>query len=79
MSTLPIPDLSPELAAVIARVEAGEPITLLRDGRPVVELRPVAQVVRSRRPHGLAAGTFVVPDDFDAPLSEDVFREFEGR
>jgi hypothetical protein len=32
----------------------------------------------SRRPYGLAAGQFVVPDDFDAPLPEEILREFEG-
>ena len=30
-----------------------------------------------RRPFGLAAGEFAVPDDFDAPLSEEVLRLFE--
>jgi antitoxin (DNA-binding transcriptional repressor) of toxin-antitoxin stability system len=51
----------------------------LRDGRPVAELRPVAVPSPDPRPFGLAAGTFVVPDDFDAPLPDDVLREFEGR
>jgi len=31
------------------------------------------------RPIGLAEGEFVVPDDFDAPLPEDILRDFEGR
>jgi hypothetical protein len=30
------------------------------------------------RPSGLCAGEFVVPDDFDAPLPEDILREFES-
>jgi len=30
------------------------------------------------RPIGLAAGQFVVPDDFDAPLPDDILDEFEG-
>ena len=30
------------------------------------------------RPIGLAEGELVVPDDFDAPLSEDILRDFEG-
>lgn len=30
------------------------------------------------RPSGLAKGQFVVPDDFDAPLPEDVLAEFEN-
>jgi hypothetical protein len=34
---------------------------------------------KRRRPFGLAKGDFVVPDDFDDPLPEEVLREFEGR
>ncbi len=30
------------------------------------------------RPFGLSAGDFFVPEDFDAPLPEDVLRDFEG-
>jgi hypothetical protein len=31
------------------------------------------------RPFGLCAGQFTVSDDFDAPLPDDILREFEGR
>lgn len=31
------------------------------------------------RPFGLAAGEFVVPDDFDAPLPDEVLADFEGK
>jgi hypothetical protein len=31
------------------------------------------------RPIGLAKGQFAVPDDFNAPLSEDVLQTFEGK
>lgn len=32
----------------------------------------------SPRPAGLCQGEFVVPDDFDAPLPDEVLREFES-
>lgn len=32
---------------------------------------------KSLRPFGLAKGEFVVPDDFDAPLPEEVIASFE--
>lgn len=38
---------------------------------------PPVRQRRRPRPFGLAAGTFVVPDDFDDPLPEDVLRDFE--
>ena len=31
------------------------------------------------RPYGLGAGEFTVPDDFDAPLPDDLLDAFEGR
>jgi hypothetical protein len=31
------------------------------------------------RPIGLARGRFTVPDDFNAPLPEDVLQTFEGK
>jgi hypothetical protein len=31
------------------------------------------------RPIGLAKGEFTVPDDFNAPLPEDVLQTFEGK
>jgi antitoxin (DNA-binding transcriptional repressor) of toxin-antitoxin stability system len=49
---------------------------ITEDDLPVAEIRPIA-AVRKPRPFGLAAGSFVVPDDFDAPLPEDVLRDFE--
>jgi hypothetical protein len=30
------------------------------------------------RPHGLCAGEFTLPDDFDAPLPEDILQSFEN-
>jgi len=34
---------------------------------------------RRPRPIGLAAGEFTVPDDFDAPLPDDILDAFEGK
>jgi hypothetical protein len=44
--------------------------------RSDAEIRPIERVGRPR-PFGLAAGTFVVPDDFDSPLPEDILQDFE--
>lgn len=30
------------------------------------------------RPIGLAEGEFVIPDEFDKPLPEEILRDFEG-
>jgi antitoxin (DNA-binding transcriptional repressor) of toxin-antitoxin stability system len=62
--------------SVIHRVLDGETLVLTEDDQPVAEIRPIERV-RRPRPFGLAAGTFVVPDDFDDPLPEEILRDFE--
>jgi prevent-host-death family protein len=79
MSTVSLQDLQQNPTALLDRVEAGEHLVVVRDGRPVAELRPIALGRRDPRPFGLCHGSFVVPEDFDAPLPEEVLREFEGR
>jgi prevent-host-death family protein len=79
MSTISLQDLQHDPAALLDRVEAGEKLIVVRDGRPVAELRPVAAVRLGPRPFGLAAGVFAVPNDFDAPLPDNILREFEGQ
>ena len=39
----------------------------------------VCEAHAPKRPFGLCAGEFTVPDDFDDPLPEDILRAFEGR
>jgi prevent-host-death family protein len=79
MRTVTLTDLLQNPANLLARVEAGEHLVVVRDGQPVAELRPIAGPRTGLRPFGLAAGAFAVPEDFDAPLPDDVLREFEGR
>jgi prevent-host-death family protein len=79
MSTVSVQELQQNPAALLDRVEAGERLVLVRDGRPVAELRPVAPARPTPRPFGLCAGAFTVPDDFDAPLPDGILQEFEGR
>ena len=62
--------------AIIHRVVEGETVVVTERDRPIAEIRPIENVKRPR-PFGLARGTFVVPDDFDAPLPEDVLKDFE--
>ena len=63
------------LSELIRRAEAGEEVTITRNGEPVARLVPVPR--RGPRTLGRDKGLFRVPDDFDAPLDEDVLRAFE--
>lgn len=59
------------------RVLDGETVIVFDEDRPVAEMRPIPKRA-GMRPIGLAKGDFVVPDDFDEPLPEDVLQFFEG-
>ncbi|HEX3529165.1 MAG TPA: type II toxin-antitoxin system prevent-host-death family antitoxin [Thermoanaerobaculia bacterium] len=79
MSPVSLQQLRQDTDSLLDRVEAGEHLVVVRGGRPVAELRPVSASPPGPRPFGLCAGAFTVPDDFDAPLPEDILRDFEGR
>ncbi|MCY3930627.1 MAG: type II toxin-antitoxin system Phd/YefM family antitoxin [Acidobacteria bacterium] len=64
------------LSRLLREVAAGEDIVITRSGRPVAKL----VTVEEERPiFGIDKGRFVVPEDFDAPLDEELLRAFEGR
>jgi len=79
MVAVTMKDIERDLPGYLSRVEAGEIVVVLRDGRPIAAIRPVVEESREPRPHGLAAGEFVTPDDFDAPLPDKIREAFEGR
>ena len=62
------------LSKLVEEVEEGEEVIIARAGKPVARLVPLQ---RPRR-LGLLQGRITVPDDFDAPLPEEVLAAFEG-
>jgi antitoxin (DNA-binding transcriptional repressor) of toxin-antitoxin stability system len=64
---------------LLARVEAGETIVIVRGDRPIAELKPIAGGRSARRPFGLSAGAFKVPPEFDDPLPDDMLDDFDGK
>jgi prevent-host-death family protein len=77
MSTVNIHDAKTQFSKLIARVEAGEEITIARDGAPVARLLAVRKP-SAKRVSGRDTGLFTVPEDFDAPLPENILAEFES-
>ncbi|MEH1868185.1 MAG: hypothetical protein V7K69_24755 [Nostoc sp.] len=47
--------------------------------KPIAEIKPVSPISQQIRPYGLCAGEFIVPDDFDSPLPEEILNSFEGK
>ncbi len=65
------------LSKLLMRVAAGEQVVIARAGKPIARLVPFREP-KGKRPLGMDRGLFQVPDDFDAPLPEDMLRRFEG-
>jgi antitoxin (DNA-binding transcriptional repressor) of toxin-antitoxin stability system len=79
MTIVDADNVAADLATYLKKVAAGESFVIAVDDKPVAELRPTKVGSAKPRPIGLCAGEFVVPDDFDAPLPDDIIADFEGR
>jgi prevent-host-death family protein len=78
MSKVNTHEAKTRFSRLLRRVAAGEEITIANRGVPVARLVPIPadQVARKL---GIFRNQMTIPDDFDAPLSEDVLKLFEGK
>jgi prevent-host-death family protein len=76
MNEVGVHEAKTTLSQLLRRVSAGEEIVICRGGTPVAKLVPVAPT--EQRLLGEDAGRYVVPEDFDAPLPDDLARTFEA-
>jgi prevent-host-death family protein len=67
-----------QLSRLLKRVLLGEEITIASRGKPVAQLVPIREK-KSGRKLGMFEGKFVVPDDFDEPLPQEILDAFEGK
>ena len=65
------------LSRLLRRVAEGEEITIARAGVPVAKVIAVGSP-KGLRPLGAMEGKFHVPEDFDAPLPDDLLALFNG-
>ena len=80
MKTVGLAEAKATLSALIDSVEKGETVTITRHNEPVAELRAIRpERQKGLRPWGLAKGQFVVPDDFNDPLPDDLLDLFDGK
>jgi prevent-host-death family protein len=66
------------LSRLLQRVAAGEEVTIARSGVPVARLVPVEPEKKKIRPLGFDRGRIWVADDFDAPLPDELLKQFYG-
>ena len=65
------------LSRLLQRVAVGEEVTIARAGVPVARLVAIESAPKPR-PMGMYRGQFTVPEDFDAPLPDELLALFEG-
>lgn len=63
------------LSKLIRRVAGGEEVVIAKGGLPVAKLVPVESSKADRVP-GTAKGKLSMAEDFDAPLPEELQKEF---
>ena len=69
-------DAKTHFSRLLDQAMAGEEVIIMRSGRQLVRLVPVESAPQ-RRELGTAKGDFIVPEDFDEPLSDEIQAEFE--
>ncbi|MBS3896363.1 type II toxin-antitoxin system Phd/YefM family antitoxin [Silanimonas sp.] len=77
METINIHEAKTHLSRIVEQVAAGRDVLIAKAGKPMVKMVPIATgktVIR----FGVLKGTIRVPEDFDAPLPENVLANFGG-
>lgn len=76
VETINVYDAKTNLSRLLARVEAGEEITLSRNGRPVARLVPMTSGIERRMP-GVWKSQVAIADDFDI-ITDAELRDWYG-
>ncbi len=76
MAEVNVHEAKTHLSRLLLRVAGGEEIVIARAGKPVARLVPIEP--RPQRVIGQDDGLFEVPEDFDAPLPDEVLALFQS-
>ena len=76
MAEVNVHEAKTHLSRLLLRVAGGEEIIIARAGKPVAKLVPVEP--KPQRLIGQDDGLFDIPDDFDAPLPDEVLALFHS-
>ena len=77
MISVNVHEAKTHLSRLLERVAAGEEILISKAGKPMAKLTPLSKPQINRVP-GLDKGVIEIPDDFDAPLPDDLLQLFES-
>ena len=77
MKQVNIHEAKTHLSQLLSQAVLGEEIVIAKAGKPIVRLVPIEEPLKDRV-LGQDEGLFVVPDDFNDSLPEDILSAFEG-
>jgi prevent-host-death family protein len=77
MKQVNVHEAKTHLSRLIEEVESGVEVIIAKAGKPVARLAPIRGRGR-RRKLGVLDGEFEIPDDFNAPLPDEVLASFAG-
>jgi prevent-host-death family protein len=66
-----------QLSKLVEAAIAGEEVIIARAGKPVARLSAIEKPAQKRR-LGILDGQLVIPEDFNAPLPDEVIESFYG-
>ena len=77
MRTVNIHEAKTHLSRLVDEVYSGEEIIIAKAGKPLAKLVALTATAKKRK-LGILKGKLTAPEDFDAPLPEEVLASFEG-
>jgi prevent-host-death family protein len=77
MPKVNIHDAKTHFSRYVEEAAQGKEIVIARAGKPVARIAPLV-AVKAPRKLGLLDGKACIPDDFNAPLPDEVLAEFLG-
>jgi prevent-host-death family protein len=77
METVNIHQAKTNLSRLLSPVELGEEIVISNRGVPIAKLVPFSASSNRRASLGQDRGKFIVPEDFNASLPEEILAAFE--
>ena len=78
MIRLNVHEAKTHLSGYLNRLSEGEAILLCKRNTPIAEIRPLPAPRKTKRPLGLAKGSFKVPRGFFKPLPPSLVKAFQG-
>jgi len=78
METVNIHQAKKNLSRLLSHARHGEEIVISNRGIPIAKLIPFRTSLERRSSLGQDREKFVVPDDFNAPLPDELLAAFEG-